>query len=229
MIIKNYPRLINVAANPIISQEYKTSWNASTGHQKFIVEKEQENIFTIPLGTCNNYNPIPNKLNRNPGGFIGQWTQFRQQKIENIISSFDQGQCPYTWAFYNGFGPFVQKGPDETHNQNTSLDSEKYSSFMSGCEISFIPGGQSAETYRLFEAALAGCIAVHDILPDIWYYDDLPYIPLPVEDESFLNIKEYIDDNKENIKALTSKWWQTTVSPVSVGKKIAEKAKELGL
>lgn len=224
MVIKNYPRIINVSKEPDVSQTYKTFVNKDN-QLKFVVEKEPENTFTIPLGPCNNYNPIPNKPNRDPGGFIGQWTQLRQTKLESIRSCFPPDTCPYDFAFYKGFGPFVQQRLPK--NKEASLTTEVYSNFMSNSELAIIPSGQSPETYRLFEAALAGCIAVHDILPDIWYYDNLPYLPLQYGD--FLPIKEYVENYKSELQILTSIWWQSTISPIALGKNIAHVVKTLGI
>jgi len=226
MVIKNYPRMINVSNEPEISQEYATKINQK-GHRKFIIENEKENIFTIPLGTCNNFNPIPSNRDRLKGGFIGQWTQIRQDKFENIRNNFPNGDCPYDFAFYNGFGPFVQIENLQKSDNSGSLRTDVYSNFMSNSEIAFIPNGQSPETYRLFEAASAGCIVVHDVLPDVWYYESLPHVPL--ESENFIPVKNYIEKYSEELKMLTSIWWQSTASPVSVGKKIAAKAKEIGI
>jgi hypothetical protein len=228
MIIKNYPRMINQSEDPETSQEYTTKINQK-GHQKFIIEDEPKNMLTIPLGICNNFNPVSSKLNRTSGGFIGQWTQFRQQKFENIRNGFINASedCPYDFAFYNGFGPFVQRNTDSVKENKGSLRTEVYSNFMSNADIAFIPSGQSPETYRLFEAAAAGCIIVHDVLPDIWYYDSLPYVPL--ESTDFMPVKDYIDNYTDELRLLTSIWWQSVVCPIAVGKKIASTVKELGI
>ena len=100
---------------------------------------------------------------------------------------------------------------------------------MSSFETSFVFSGASAETFRLFEAASAGCIIVHDILPDVWYYENLPYLPLPKSGECVLGVKEYIEKNKTYLKTATGKWWQQSASPVAVGQKIAATAKLIGL
>lgn len=224
MVIKNYPRMINVAEDKKNSQEYITKMN-NKGHQKFIVEEEAENILTIPLGTCNDFCPMPLRRDRNPGGFIGQWTQIREDKFVNVRNCFEGEECPYDFAFYNGFGPFVQIKDLKKNGYKGSLKTDVYSNFMSNSEIAFIPNGQSPETYRLFEAAAAGCIVVHDILPDVWYYDNLPYVPF--ESTNFKPVKEYIENYKEELKILTGIWWQSTVNPIAVGKKIAETFKSL--
>ena len=225
MIVKNYPRMINCAADVPGAYEYNVKRDTTTGRQRFVIEREKENILTIPLGSCNNYNPLLNYNKNSPGGFVGQWTQFRQEKVEKIINSFGSDICPYDWAFYKGFGPFVQS--DTSSDWSSSLDTQTYSNFMSKSEVAFVLSGQSPETYRLFEAAMAGCIIVHDNLPDIWYYKELPYVPL--QPESFIAVHDYIQANKKDLKSHTASWYQRFASPVAVGKKIAQTAKHLGI
>ena len=227
VIFKNYPLISNVTDEGTFGQTYGTFID-STGREKFIVEKESENIITLPLGYCNDFNPVPTNNLRVPGGFIGQYTQFRNDKITAIQQSFEPGQCPYEWGFYKGFGPFVQKDFDGAGEKfNHSLKPPEYSDFMSRCETIFAFHGQSPETYRLFEAAMAGCIVVHDILPDVWYYKDLPYIPC--EHKNFNRVQEYINTHKADLRILTGIWWQKVASPVAVGKKIVEFANKAGI
>ena len=225
MIVKNYPRMINVSLDGPGAYEYSAKKNSTTGHVRFVVEKEKENILTIPLGSCNNYNPLISYSKTSPGGFVGQWTQFRQEKIEKMINSFGSDIFPYDLAFYNGFGPFVQS--NNASDWSSSLDIQTYSNFMTKSEVAFVLSGQSPETYRLFEAAIAGCIIVHDVLPDLWYYEKLPYVPL--QPEGFSAVHDYIQTHKNALKLQTAIWYQQTVSPIAVGKKIAKTAKNLGI
>ena len=225
-IVKNYPRLKNVSKDPEIAQEFNTVTYVETdGRTMFVVEKEQENIITIPLGVCNNFNPVVNCSKTNPGGFIGQYTTFRHEKIDRINNSFS-GSCPYIWGFYRGFGPFVQAEIDQD-KENFSLTTADYSDFLSNSEVCFAPSGQSPETYRLFEAAMAGCVLVHDVLPEVWYYDSLPHVPLNTS--NFQALHEYIQQNKKTLQNRTALWWRDYVSPIAVGTYVAKSLKEINL
>ena len=225
MIVKNYPRMLNITDGNETGQTYGTFLDQN-GREKFIVEKESDNIITIPLGYCNDFNPVPTFNHREPGGFIGQWTQFRNDKIKAIDKAFDDS--PYDWVFYRGFGPFVQSDVDSDNKKfSYSLKPKIYSNFMSRIESAFVFSGQSPETYRLFEAAMAGCIIVHDILPDTWYYNDLPYVPCNFD--NFKSVYDYIETHKHDLKSLTGIWWQNFASPAAVGNKIAQFAKSVGV
>ena len=212
-IIKNYPHMIN--HHPDIGQAYEAGLDEK-GVVRFVTEEEDERTLNIPLGICNDFVPYNFTKRENLGGFIGQWTQFREDYAKTLDSFYEK--TPFKFAFYSGFGPFVQK------KERGSLNTVDYSYYLSNFEISFCFSGQSPETYRLVESAHAGCAIISDILPNVWYYKNLPALFI-ARNENFENIVKPIilDESKRSrYQKAISEWYVTTASPIAVGKRIAK-------
>jgi hypothetical protein len=217
-IIKNYPHMIN--HNSSVGQVYEAKLD-DRGVIRFITEKEDERTLNIPLGTCNDFVPYNFTKRENLGGFIGQWTQFREDYVKKLDSFYDK--MPFKFAFYNGFGPFIQD------KDKGSLNSMDYSYHLSNFEISFCFSGQSPETYRLAESAYAGCVIVSDILPDVWYFRNLPAIFI-ARKKNFEDIITSILVNKSKrsyYQKAISEWCVETISPPAIGRKIAQHVRGL--
>jgi len=209
-IIKNYPAMKNYA-DPELGQAYKIKINES-GRGLYEVETEDDRTLNIPLGFCNDFVPYTFKERESLGGFIGQWTNFREAFIKNIEKLYtNEGKnVPFKFALYNGFGPFVQK--------NESLNTLDYSYHLSNFDISFCFSGQSPETFRLIESAMAGCCIIETGLPNVWYYKNMPSILL--NPDTIIPSIEFAIENKAYFQRKISTWYVETVTPIQVGKRI---------
>jgi hypothetical protein len=75
---------------------------------------------------------------------------------------------------YLVFGPFgVHFGVDAR-----ILGTENYVRRLSSSKYALCPRGNVEETYRLFEAARAGCVPIGEPLPARWYFAGVPYLSL---------------------------------------------------
>jgi len=221
-VIKNYPHMKNMAPNPNAGQAYETVLVNNT--PKFKTEKEDVRTLNIPLGFTNNFRVYASQKKQFEVGFIGQWTQIR----ENFIDSFEKhleetNEDPnrYQFGFYEGFGGFHQKVAG-------CLETEEYSFQLSNFKMAFCFGGQSPETFRHVEAAYAGCGLFSTPLPDTWYYKKIPAIisvPGACFGPTFTQIKD--NNHIQEYQAAASRWYNQYASPPVVGKKIAQHVKEL--
>jgi len=221
-IIKNYPHMINHSGKE--GDQAYACIPDEKGVIRFIVEEEDNRTLNIPLGTCNDFIPYNLTQKQNLGGFIGQWTKFREEyakKLDALYSKKHQ-KSPFKFAFYKGFGPFVQ--------DNESLTTVDYSYYLSNFEISFCFSGQSPETYRLLESAASGCAIVSTILPDVWYYKNLPALYITPDNEIGDIVNQLLTEKsiRHNHQRAVSEWYVETVSPPVIGKKIIKHLENLG-
>jgi hypothetical protein len=151
-IIKPYPYIPDYSPVTVQSCEIDGKYFIKTGN-------EDERILNFPLGHSVSFKE-KNLEKSIQLGFCGQASGIRSQ-ITNCVSWRDIT----TIETYQGFG--IDRG------------SEKYSEFMAKCNVALVPMGHSPETYRLFEAALAGCALFGTPLPFTEYYSECPTSSIP--------------------------------------------------
>jgi hypothetical protein len=89
--------------------------------------------------------------------------------------------------------------------------------------ICLAPRGNSPETYRVFEAARAGCAVVCERLPPHWFYADAPF----VERTGWRDLDRLLYRLAADPEALarrqrqTLDWWYERCSPEAVADRIA--------
>ena len=212
-IIKNYPHMINQGSED--SRVYTFDFK----RQRLVCEKEDSRTLNIPLGHTNGYQIYAFEKRKIKGGFLGQATLLRRQLIDKIHDIYPD----FKFGLYEGFGPFVQG------RNGGSLNIKDYAYNLSNMLVSLCLNGQSPETFRLFESAMAGCIMLSTPLPDTWYYEDSPIITLHHWDdtETLKSKFEHALCNSEIFVESSRNWYNEKVSPQSVGKKIMEHIEKL--
>lgn len=224
-IVKNYPWIKNTAKNKRIESSFDV--HTVDNAPRFQTLPEDPRTLNIPLGITNDFEAynLPDRVYRT--GFIGQWTKIRESYIErigNYLAEKSEDLDQFQFAFYSGFGPFVQGSEDDG-----SLPTAVYSVNLANYGMSLCFSGQSPETFRLYEAASSGCGIISTPLPNTWYYRHLPalYI-LPEFNFEDLMYRTIMDDTivKDYRKATTS-WYHQYASPKAVGNKIANHIKGL--
>jgi len=184
-IIKPYPYIKDY--NPVTPPYF---YDDNTKKVFIKVEKEDERVLNIPLGQTKNF-ILQKEVQRDiPVGFYGQ-----RSGIRNAILP----QIPFIKGFtYEKFG--------------ISREANEYINFLSRCDVSFCPTGQSPETYRLYESALMKCALLGTSLPYTEYYKDCPIYTLPWQEfnsknkELIFNIVEFILVNKDKLQLEAYKW-----------------------
>ena len=153
-IIKPYPYIPNYSPMTVKAKRLDDS------KTKFLIDVGQEDprVLNLPLGPSTAFNKkiIEKDVNF---GFYGQLSGIRSFIIESFRKDF------LSSTTYGGFG--IDRG------------SEEYSSFVSRCKVSLVPTGHSPETYRLYEAALAGSALFGTPLPNTEYYRECPIVSIP--------------------------------------------------
>jgi hypothetical protein len=115
-------------------------------------------------------------------------------------------------ATSSGFGAAATGGPDE------------YSARLMNSKISLCPRGNFDETFRLFESASCGCVAISEPLPPRWYYEDVPAIQL--KDWSSLGgvLRGLLSDSAAlaELAERHRRWWMERASAPAIAKFIHE-------
>ena len=112
-------------------------------------------------------------------------------------------------------GPFA--------NAEQMLDGDAYTALLGRTRIALCPRGNFDETFRLFEAARAGCVAISETLPERWYYRDAPVVEL----RSWRSLPGVLDrlladgDALEQRSEAMRDWWDTQLSEPAVAGYIA--------
>ena len=101
---------------------------------------------------------------------------------------------------------------------------EEYWASLAGAKICLVPRGDTLETYRLFEAARAGCVIIGERLPPNWFYD-----PAPVIDQTgWRGLGRCVRALLADAPALaerqqrTLEWWERCAGPEAAGRHVAE-------
>ena len=165
-IVKPYPYIkdYNPVSQPYIFDEQTKKILVKT-------DKEDPRVLNIPLGQTKNF------------------------KALIAAKEFDVGFYGQLSGIRNAILPHVPKAKIFTYQKfGISRDGDEYSKFLSKCNISFCPTGQSPETYRLYESSLSGCILLGNPLPNTDYYRECPIFAVPWQ--------QFNQDNKENLNSL---------------------------
>lgn len=100
---------------------------------------------------------------------------------------------------------------------------DDYWSRLGEAKICLVPRGDTLETYRLFEAARAGCALVGERLPSNWFHDPLPM----VDATGFGGLAATLEALLSNPVALAERqrqtldWWERYAAPEAVGRHVA--------
>ncbi len=100
---------------------------------------------------------------------------------------------------------------------------EAYWARLARARICVVPRGDTLETYRLFEAARAGCVIVAERLPPNWFHDDAPVIDrtgwhgLGACLQALLRDPQALAERQRQ----TLRWWEHRVGPEAVGRHVA--------
>jgi hypothetical protein len=135
-------------------------------------------------------------------GLAAAQTALPQYRIESLLTAFESGK---------------------------RLSPEDYTQALANAKIALAPRGNFDETFRLFEAAKMGCIIVSDPLPQRWYYQGCPVIP--ILNWSILPevLKGLLADPAKlaELSLRTGQWWNSTLSESAVAKHIAQQLANL--
>jgi hypothetical protein len=94
---------------------------------------------------------------------------------------------------------------------------------LADAKVCLAPRGDTLETYRLFEAARAGCVVVAEKLPSNWFYDHAPVLDMTGWRNLARSLRAVLDDEADlgARQRATVEWWQKYASPDAVGRHVA--------
>jgi hypothetical protein len=110
--------------------------------------------------------------------------------------------------------------PDEGHK----LEKAKYAQAIENTKISLCPGGNFAETFRLYEAASAGSVIISDNLGKEWYFHNHPFIEVTNWRQIGRLLSELLSDENhlERLGRQSRLWWDNIACAAAVGTFIAQ-------
>lgn len=102
------------------------------------------------------------------------------------------------------------------------LSTEDYSNLLSNSRIAVCPRGNFPETYRLYEAARAGCAVIHEPLNPAHYFDDFPGICVRSWKHLPAIIRELVDNRSTAaLGAKARAWYELRASEAAIAGYIA--------
>ena len=99
---------------------------------------------------------------------------------------------------------------------------DAYARLLLDSKVVLAPRGTSRETYRHFEAAMAGCVVVTEPLPDLWYYASAPFVYV----RDWSNLRDVVDrllSDPQSLQALgerTRAWWHDVCAPAALAGRV---------
>ena len=111
--------------------------------------------------------------------------------------------------------------PSFAHSKHAPADD--YWRRLGSAKLCLAPRGDTLETYRVFEAARAGCIVLGERLPSNWFYDRAPVLDQTGWRDLARSVRSLLADEAELIARhqATRSWWEQSVAPEPVGRHVA--------
>ena len=111
--------------------------------------------------------------------------------------------------------------PSFAHSKHASAD--EYWRRLGSAKLCLAPRGDTLETYRVFEAARAGCIVLAERLPSNWFHDGAPVLDQTGWRDLARSVRALLADESELVARhrATVRWWDECVGPEPVGRHIA--------
>lgn len=100
---------------------------------------------------------------------------------------------------------------------------DAYWARLADAKICLVPRGDTLETYRLFEAARAGCVLVGERLPSNWFSDPLPMVDATGFGGLDATLAGLLADpaGLAERQRRTLEWWERVAAPEPVGRHVA--------
>jgi hypothetical protein len=95
---------------------------------------------------------------------------------------------------------------------------------LAASQVCLAPRGNAAESYRVFEAARAGCVVVCERLPRHWFYRGAPFVELTGWRDLDTVLTRLISDERELAarQRRTLDWWYDRCDPEAVAQFMAD-------
>lgn len=109
-----------------------------------------------------------------------------------------------------------------------ALGPETYSARLMDAKIALCPRGNFDETFRLFEAARCGCVAITEPLPRRWYYAASPAVQIRAWSELPATVRSLMADEESLARRARDmrEWWRTVVAEQPVARYICARLHE---
>ncbi len=105
------------------------------------------------------------------------------------------------------------------------LRTEDYARRLTASKYALCPRGNVEETYRLFEAARAGCVIITEPLPPRWYFAGAPYVSVRRWSRLPAVLRDLRQDERAagQIADATRAWWRECIAEPKVAEFMRER------
>jgi hypothetical protein len=95
---------------------------------------------------------------------------------------------------------------------------------LADAKLCLAPRGDTLETYRLFEAARAGCVVLAEKLTSNWFYDHAPVFDQTGWRDLAGSVRAILADEAELSarQRASFEWWERFASPEAVARHVAD-------
>jgi hypothetical protein len=198
-----------------------------------ITGKRPAPVYLIPLGYSAKVEEPPKAIDSRPYdvSFMGSVNPYlkNSRTFRDIVGtpkSVSRKRMLESLTRYSKSNPerhvYVELTSDFGESMKTGP--EHFNDVLHKSKICLAPRGGSAETTRLYQAMLCGCIVISEPLLRHWFYEGAPIIylkdwrKLGAVLESLLDAPERLD----YLSARTQEWWNTCCSEPVVARFIAQ-------
>tara|TARA_R110000751_G_scaffold86231_2_gene171784 strand:+ start:338 stop:1246 length:909 start_codon:yes stop_codon:yes gene_type:complete len=178
---------------------------------KWDLPLDSPKIRPFPLGPTRDFNPSPKPIkDRKYDAFFSgniSKTGSRNTFKTHVDDFLDQSDYNMFINYTDGF--------------NKGISKHEYAQMLSDSKIALCPTGAiSKETFRFYEALKSGCIIICEVLPKLWFYEQLMFCHT-----KWHSIKEAIDfvmslgdEEMQKISDTNLRLYKTILSPEPIAK-----------
>ena len=144
-----------------------------------ILHEWKNKVTPLPLCSLEGFDPQPVGIHERSydWSWMGQFDPYTRVNFRNAVVNLETKGHASKVLWYEGW--------------NNGNPIEEYASVMSNTRIALVPNGSASyESFRFFEAAMAGCVIVSQQMPVIPMYNVAPTITV---DNNWSNLPEVID------------------------------------
>lgn len=215
---------LTASGGPVaLAQEFARDCLASLAKARLRTRK----VVPVPIGYSN---PIESSVPRMDGRSIDVYFagSFQHRRTRSLRDRIDP-KWNSRMAMRHAVSSLGNQGRANVQIDETAFfgaavaaDRDRYRDRLGNSKIALAPRGTSLETFRHFEAAMAGCVVITEPLPKTWYFADHPFVVVQSWRHASRAIRRLLDDPErlQDISAATLAWWNRVASPSALATRV---------
>ena len=170
-----------------------------------ILHEWESRVTPLPLCSLEGFDPQPINVNERAydWSWMGQFDPYTRVNFRNAVVNLETRGHASKVLWYEGW--------------NNGNPMEDYSNVMANTRIALVPNGSASyESFRFFEAAMAGCVIVSQQMPVTSMYNVAPTITVDNNWSNLPNVIDMILQNPEEMEYYSEAgkaWYKYFCSP----------------